>query len=654
MKQKFLELLKAIPVKRKELSPSQFAETYRKLGSDVSTVQGKFRYRLTPYLKEIVDSLQQSHPAQVVAVMKSAQIGFTEGVVVNGILWIISEAPGNIMALSANDTLSKEMIESRLDSGIASCGMQDLIRPNTIRKRNNRTGDTSSGKEFAGGRLFAGGLQSVDKLGKQRSIRYGFFDDWDAAPLSDKKQGSIFDIIQQRFATAANTKKEYFISTPETKPSNIEKIYNEGDQRKWHVPCPHCGEYITIEWKQIKYDLDKKKKLIESSVHYECQKCKDTFKEDQKYNLNLKGKWIPTAEPSQPGYYSYHITALTAAPHMYGWNHYVHQWLKIHKDGKPSANKLKVFMNLVLGEPWEERKEEIKANRLQQNVRPYSVGVVPNELSQRDGNGEIVMLTCACDLNGTTDDARLDWEIVGHSRTGSIYAIDHGSIGTYQPKNKDTGRVKWTYKHGVENSVWAEYQRIIDHPYLSTDGEKEYKIVCTAVDTGYQTIHAYPFIEANKMRVYGIKGKGEDKFTKVKADVKRFKQSRSRSDLFILEVDTIKDELSDRINLEWDQTTGDVAQPEGYLNFPVPEARFGKYDLKYFKQYEAEQKVIEENDDGEAIGYKWVRKYNSAANHFFDVMIYNIAIRDILAELYLKHEKKKFEGWADFCNYVWG
>ena len=132
-------------------------------------------------------------------VMKGAQIGLTEGLIVNGICWIIANNPGNIMALSANEDLSREMIESRLDQGIKSCGIQHLIRPNTIRKRNNRTGDTSQSKEFAGGRLFAGSVQGIDKLGKQRSIKYGFFDDFESAPVADKDQGNIFELLQQRF-----------------------------------------------------------------------------------------------------------------------------------------------------------------------------------------------------------------------------------------------------------------------------------------------------------------------------------------------------------------------------------------------------------------------------------------------------------------------
>ena len=38
-------------------------------------------------------------------------------------------------------------------------------------------------------------------------------------------------------------------STPTVKgTSRIEKAYEESDQRRYYVPCPHCGEFQVLEW----------------------------------------------------------------------------------------------------------------------------------------------------------------------------------------------------------------------------------------------------------------------------------------------------------------------------------------------------------------------------------------------------------------------
>lgn len=656
---KITSMFESIQINKMDLLPSEFAEKYRSLTSDVSTLQGKFKYDYTPYMREIVDCLSPYHPSKVIGVMAGAQIGKTEGLIVNGILWIIANNPGNILSLSANDDLSKEMIESRLDSGIASCGLSHLIRPNTLRKRNNRTGDTSKYKEFAGGRLFAGGLQSIDKLGKQRSIKYGFFDDWDSAKIADKEQGNIFDIIQQRFSTSANIGKQFYISTPENRPSNIEKVYLMGDQRKWKVPCPKCGVYIEIIWHAFNKDnepvgitfaKDEQGKLIESSVGYTCQECGGFFKESDKYEINLHGKWVPTVESSRPGYYSYHIPAFNAAPHMYGWTHYAYQWLSIFNDGQESKSKLRVFKNLVMGEPFEEKKSEISSSQLVRNIRNYEVGIVPNELSNKDGNGDIVLLTCSCDLNGTLDDARLDYEVVAHASSGSCYSIDQGSIGTYQAKKEKDQRELWTYRNEKHNNVWDEFWNNVIKKEYKTDTEKIMKIMHVAVDTGYYTHFAYGFIDSHSEILVGIKGRLDDKPRKASLDIPNFKPAKERPNLYILEVDLIKDELAERINLRWSDES-DNDQPAGFMNFPTPTGK--KYrNATFFDHYEAEQKTLQQNDDGEVVGWSWKKKNQMSQNHFFDCAVYNLAIRDIFSKKICKEVGIKYSNWADYVGVI--
>jgi len=651
---KLIKLFNSIKTDRMLLSPSQYAERYRTLTSEVSTITGKFKYNLTPYLREIVDTLSSYHPAKVIGIMKGAQIGFTEGVIINGILWMIANNPGNCLFLSANDDLSKEIIEGRLDQGLHSCNIQHLIRPNTIRKRNQRTGDTSKYKEYAGGRLYAGGLNSIDKLARQRSIKYGFFDDWDAAPIIDKEQGSLFELIQQRFSTAAKSMKQYYISTPETRPSNIEKVYLMGDQRKWHVPCPKCGTYIEILWNKQKdgetigiyFEKDGAGKLIESSVGYICQECGGFFKEKNKYDINLVGKWIPTAESIREGYYSYHIPCFPSAPHMYNWTDYAYKWIDIWKDGNESKSKRKVFRNQVEGFPWEESIQSIKKNRLIKNSRKYETGIVPNNLSKKDGNGNIILLTCACDLNGIIDDARLDYDIFAWSENGSIYSIDQGSIGTYQPKS-NTDRPMWTYRNEHPNNVWDYlFNEIISKTYY-TDDDGERKIIITGIDTGYYTHYAYGFIDQHPGLIIGLKGKQDDKYVKYNKDLAFFKPARERANLYILESDSLKDRLAEMIKLMWTDGTN---QPAGFMNFPIPTGE--KYTSKYFEQYEAEEKRIEENDDGEVIGWKWKKKYITAHNHFFDTAVYNLALKEIITTKILKEMGVKNGTWFDFVNII--
>lgn len=660
-----LEILEFGRHKLSTIKPSEWTEKNRTMDSSVSRYKGRFSYDVTPYTREIVDCLAPDHPARIVAVMKGAQIGFSTGVIEPGVGWIISQQPGNVLFLTGHADLAEEAV-AKIDHMIDSCGIRHLIRPTIKRVRAMKTGDTNLKKEFPGGSLVSGSAGN-HKLLRQRSVMYGFIDDFDAAKSSTKESGSTRKMIEQRFAAYSDKMKLFYISTPELKQtSNIEPVFLLGDQRKFHIPCPCCGEYINLCWSVpiegsekeiggITYKLDNNSKLIDGSVGYICQKCGGFFDDSNKYELNLAGEWRPTAEPSVQGYYSYHISSLYAPPGMYDWAHYVRQYLEANPvNDKQKEHLHKTFVNLCLGETFEAAGEAPKANELQKNIRNYVPGIVPEKISERDGNGKIVLLTCACDLNGVVDDARLDWEVVGWSESGSSYSIDHGSIGTFVPregsKKYKEDRERWTYDHNRKNSVWLELDKILS-TIFETDTGREMKIFQAGVDTGHYTLQAYDYVDRSNFNVAALKGDKINKFIKYGIDMPSFKIARERSNLYLVQVNQIKDDLADMIKLKWDDGNDD-RQPAGFMNFPTPTE--GKYLFKnYFSHYEAEHRIVE-SKEGEGIAACWVKKTSIAQNHFFDVRVYNIVLRDIFTALVCKELKIKNYTWSDCVNAILG
>jgi phage terminase large subunit GpA-like protein len=595
--------------------------------------------------------------------MKGTQIGFTAGVIENGIGYIIAEAPGPIMFLSGHADLSEEIMTTRIDQMIDSCGLRPLIKPNTLRKRNSRTGDTNKSKEFAGGSLVSGSASNQSLL-RQRSIKYAFIDDFDAVKSSTKAEGSTTSLIEQRLASFGERRKIFYISTPTLQhTSNIEPVYLKGDQRKWHVPCPCCGAMIPWEWSLplegedneqagIYWKLDSAGKLIEESVGYVCQKCGGFFTDKDKHDLLNMGVWIPTAEPFQPGYFSYHISALYAPVGMYDWKHYVYKYLSACPPNQPRKEEdYKAFTNTVLGYTYEESGAELTANQLQKNIMNYPIGTVPEKLSQRHGNGNIVLLTCACDLNGTVDDARLDYEIVAWSETGSSYSIRHGSIGTFVPRENTLAvkrdREPWTYQLHKPRSVWPELNKILGASY-PTDPGRQLKIVITGIDIGHYENYAWEYMDKSNFYTVGLKGSPPGKYNKYDVNVKMFKPSVNRPHLYLLQSNLVKDLLADMIRLNYDER--DEVQPSGFMNFPIPSD--GLYLLNnYFSHFEAEHRVTE-SKDGISIQAAWVKKNSAVQNHLFDCRCYNLALREIFAAQVCKEHKVMGGGWAEYVEIV--
>ena len=670
-KQAYLDIHdKLYQFKTVRLKPSDWTEKNVYLTSDISRYTGFYKYDVSPYTREVIDCLDPTSPVEMISVMKCAQSGFTQGVIIPGICYIISETPSNILFMAADKELVKNSIRTRLDPILHNSGLSDLIRPNVVKKKNQRTGDTDFSKEFAGGSMTAEGTKNADKL-RQISVKYIFADDWDAAPRDDKKEGSIRSLLEKRARSFGSTKKIYYVSTPTVEQtSNILEVYNLGDRRLWNWKCPHCKEYIPIEWRVkledgttagITYELTKEGELIPESIHYKCQKCAGKIVESQKFELNLSGKWIPTATPKRPQYRSYQLNALVIPPGFDSWTDLVYQWLEaVPPSGIIDEGKLKTFLNTSLGQTWEEKGKTPKITDLMNNTRSYPLGTVPDDTANADGNRRIVLLTLACDLGGimneNVEDVRVDWELLAHSSTGVTYSVNHGSIGTFQRKRKRTktqdetygDREKWTYNHGQRNSVWPELYKLIKTTYIGESGFG-YDVDITIIDTGHFTRLAYEFINiTTDAVVVGIKGAAEPDFRKIQKDTPIIKRSREMvGKLYILEVNQLKDILANNMKLKQGL---DGYQPVGFMNFPQPER--GKYTMRsYFKHFEGEHRVEQKNGE-QVVGFTWKKKSSDVENHFWDVYIYNLAAREIYIDI-MRRSSTSFKNldWESFVSY---
>ena len=664
-KYRVLEYIDSLLIQTNTQKPSEWAEQNR-IVTTGSNHKGRWSYDLTPYMREIVDRLSPQDPARVISLMAGSQLGKSHGFIFNGIGYVIANRPTNMLLTCGDDDLTRDSMQ-KIDDVIFNSGIKHLIRPNIQKKNNQKSGDTDRIKEFNKGILIAQSIKAPDKI-KQNSFEIIFLDDIESAGRSNTKNvGDIVDLAFARSTSYNDTYKICLVGVPELKHTSIiEPNYLKGDQRHYLLPCPLCGEYIQIIWYEkiegenkehagIVFETDDSGRLIEKSVGYICQKCHGFFKESHKQEMLMQGKWVPSAIPKIPNWLSYHLPALLAPRGFFTWTHYAHRWLEIFPShGVVLTKKLQHFKNHVLAETYEEKGKSIKINKLAQNTRSYKIGTVPMKLSEEDGNGRIIILTCACDLNGMADDGRIDYEIVAHSETGCTYSIDAGNIGTFQRGGTQENRETWTYRNNeIKNNLWTSLKEILQRDYVCDNG-RVLQIAAVGIDTSYFTNFAYAFIDANQfepvpLMLVGLKG-DVNKVRKMVADTDTFKQSNERNNLYILEVNQLKDIIADRVDMTWNEGDG-LAQPPGFMNFPQPSD--GKYSYKnYFLHFEAEEKKPKLNADGSELGYVWKKKNNTVANHFFDCAVYQPAIRDIFVESFLKSIKIKDISWGKFCEII--
>lgn len=646
---------------KEDVLPHEWYERKRILMPSSGTLPGYVSYYNTPYWKEPVNCISQFHPATDITIVGPAQDGKTFMVLEPMIGYTMECNPASILHLTGNSDLAPDA-SLRVDTMIDRCGLRYLMKPSTQKLRNNRTGDTAIRKEFPNGIYRNNSITKKNAL-RQNDVLFLLLDDADAAKKVDSKVGNIWDVAKDRTKAFEWKAKRVCTSSPETEGSSIVwEVYLRSDQRRYFVPCPCCHDFIEL-LPEVKVDdkksagliwkLDNLGRVDPKTVGYLCQKCAGFFTDQNKLVLMNDGKWIPTVEPKELHHYGYKKSACYAPPGMTSWLTIIQKRLACYQGENRDEAKWKTYVNGTLGDVYQSPKEEIKASDLLRNEREYQLGVVPESISKHDGNGEIIHLTFTADVNGKLNDARLDWAILAWAASGAIYLVAKGSIGSFVPHEKPSDREKryeakevWTYELNRKNSVWKEVDRIMSEPILTDTGRKM-KVFMGAIDTGYLEEQVFNYIDNSNFSFVGVKGEKESALLKVGVDVPVFKVGRSRPNLFLVQVNMVKNDLAALMRLKWNRD--DDMQPFGFMNFPK-----GLGFKDFYEHFEAEHRV-EEYKNGVIVGFKWEKKSPTAQNHFFDVTVYQFALREILLwQVFKKEGKVDKYSWVDFVTLVIG
>jgi phage terminase large subunit GpA-like protein len=637
-----IEQIYSITDEREYTIPHRYIEEKRYLPKHLTPKPGFFEFTYMPYLTEIFDCLHPESGIETVIVMKSAQIGYTVGILENAVLYHIGSNPRTVQFVTADKNLADETVKTRIDPMIDYSGIRDMIFPQSKRRGNRATGDTAFLKEYPGGFASFGGAKNADRF-RGRTYQVSLFDEIDAWD-DDAKEGSKIDLALNRSNAFSATRKIIMGSTPLIlQTSNIYSYYMAGDRRNFFVPCPRCGEFQVLRWhgvkesgKQfgIKFEVEHGKPVYES-IHYQCEHCGGKFYDHEKTILLPNGEWKPTFESSKRRYRSYWINALYSPPGIYGWDKIVEEWSDcwdLDKNRLKDKEKARVFWNTKRGLPWEERGESVnyeKANM--KRVFGWRRGTIEQKFPIRDTGGRILLLTCAVDVQKNN----LFVDIKGWTAGGRSYTLDFYDIPG--PTEDD-------------NSIsWAELDKLLTHGQWTDEEGNIFRISNTFIDSGRYTENVYNFCSQFSNGVYPIKG--ED-YLPGGVIMKMFskeiiEKARLRSGIgYRLNVTALKDRTAHCMNIS-DWNSG-ALQPDWYPNFPE--------DLgdDYFRQFEAEIKVDEyEKVTNKYRRSRWKETSPGRPNHAFDTFGYSIGALYDIAESTCKIELGlDLLDWEEFWKYA--
>ena len=108
--------------------------------------------------------------------------------------------------------------------------------------------------------------------------RWVFLDEVDAYPGDIDGEGDPIALAEARTISFGHRSKVFLASTPTVKGlSRIEREYEISDQRRYHVPCPHCG---ALQW--LKFDRLRWTPGLPETAAYHCEHCDEPIPERHK------------------------------------------------------------------------------------------------------------------------------------------------------------------------------------------------------------------------------------------------------------------------------------------------------------------------------------------------------------------------------------
>jgi phage terminase large subunit GpA-like protein len=456
------------------LSVSEWSDRHRMLSSKASSEPGRWRTSRTPYLKAIMDCLSPTSPIERVVFMKAAQLGATE-MGSNWIGYVIHHAPGPMMAVWPTVEMAKRNSKQRIDPLIdESSILRELIAP----ARSRDSGNTILAKEFRGGVLVMTGANSAVGL-RSMPVRYLFLDEVDGYPIDVDGEGNAVALAEARTRTFSR-RKIFIVSTPTIAGvSTIEREYEASDQRRYFVPCPHCGHRQWLRFEQLRWERGEDGNFPDTAG-YVCESCAVPIPEHHKTWMLEHGEWRSTVEgedASNGRTAGFHLSSLYSPIGWRSWREIAAAWESAISKESGSAAAIKTFKNTELGETWVEEGEAPDWQRLLERREDYRIGTIPV-------GG--LLLSAGADVQKD----RIEVSVWAFGRGKESWLVEHRVL------MGDTAR----------DEVWKALASVLRETWTHETG-CQLGLGRLALDTGFATQEAYAFVRGVRdPRLMAVKG----------------------------------------------------------------------------------------------------------------------------------------------------
>lgn len=556
------------------LSLSEWADANYYLSAESSAEAG--RWRTISYQREIMDAI--TDPAiEFVTLKKSSRVGGTK--ILNATIgYYMDQDPCPILLVQPTVDDAEGYSKEEIAPMLRDCPkLRKLVGDQDSKKSSS----TILSKSFPGGVLTMVGANSGRGF-RRVSRRVVLFDETDGYPASAGNEGDQIRLGIKRSEYYWN-RKIVAVSTPLVAgASRIDDMFDDGDQRHYHVPCPDCGFVDVLVFReQERGHFMQWPEGEPLSAYFVCKGNGCIIEHESKLGMLDAGEWI--ADSTSRGHASFHIWAAYSTSPNATWGQIAEEFISANKGG---PEKLRTFINTTLGETWTDKGEAPEWERLHARREQYPIGSVPEGVK---------FLTSGVDVQKD----RFVVEVVGWAQNKESWSIDAFEI------HGDT----------ADDATWSLLDEALGRSYPRSDGHGELSITVLAIDSGYNTQTVYNWARRHSMqRVIACKGMTSASTllgvaSPVDLNVRGRRRQRGYK-VWPVGVGIAKSELYGWLRLKAPVDGDDY--PAGYCHFP-------EHAPEFFKQLTAEHLVAVRKRSGFTL-MEWHLLPNRE-NHWLDCRI---------------------------------
>ncbi len=466
-----------------KMTVAQWAERYRVLSADTSALPGKYSLSITPYLRGVLECITDRSVRKVVC-QKSAQVGWTDGVINNFVGYTMHVNPGPTGIMFPKDGSAKDYnVEKFIPMVEATPVLAEIVN---VKTRSND--NTQNRKKFPGGFLKMFGSNSTGGV-KSTPMKNVVVEEPDDCNLNIKGQGDSIKLAEERVKTFRDH-KVLVGGTPSIRGvSSIAAEMELSDMRYFYVPCHDCDESHVLEWANVKFRHDETRAhmiygtALPDSAAYVCPHCGSAWSDAQKNRNVRKGEWRATAEFR--GVAGFYLNELYSSFPESKLTRLVEKYLSaVHEMNQGEVGAMIAFWNSSLGLAYEYKSDTPDGEALKSRAEDYAEMTVP--------------------WGGLVLSAGVD---VQHGRLAVVIRA--------WGRGEESWLVYWGEIHGItvipEQGAWVDLDALLTQEIRHVSGAK-LGIRAVSIDSsdGTTSDAVYSYVRTRQSRGYmAIKGASE-------------------------------------------------------------------------------------------------------------------------------------------------